>query len=206
MSAEGLLYNPALFTGKPLAVWDAAYEYVEQYRKHKSSFSSIRGHMFKFFHHCFTLEEHLELRNIVGKTHSVDDFVKVADQLKQRYQFEYEKFIAAYDDQHAKNFPVFICKPYYRPLETTVIENTSETVGEQPLKKKIKTMKKPKGPKAPKILRELCSQCPHPRGLKCDFGYCRTCCRQKSYVEKLNCVGHGFQFRSKMLKSENEKS
>ncbi|XP_027203528.2 dihydrouridine synthase 1 [Dermatophagoides pteronyssinus] len=205
MSAEGLLYNPALFTGKPLAVWDAAYDYVEQYRKHSSSFSSIRGHIFKFFHHCFTLEENLELRNIVGKTHSIDDFVKVADQLKQRYQVDYEKFIA--DDQHSKehpkNWPIFICKPYYRPLETSVIENSSKTDGEEPVKKKIKSGKKLKGPKAPKILRELCSQCPHPRGLKCDFGYCRICCRQKSFVEKLNCQGHGFRFRSK---SENEKS
>ncbi|XP_046913683.2 dihydrouridine synthase 1 isoform X2 [Dermatophagoides farinae] len=204
MSAEGLLYNPALFTGKPLAVWDAAYEYVEQYRKHASSFSSIRGHIFKFFHHCFTLEEHLELRNVVGKTHSIEDFVKVADQLKKRYHVEYEKFIAddQYTNEHPKNWPVFICKPYYRPLETRVIDNTNESVVQEPVKKKIKKEKKPKGPKAPKILPELCSQCSHPRGLKCDFGYCRICCRQKSYSEKLDCQGHGFRFLSKLLKTK----
>ncbi|KAH9528085.1 tRNA-dihydrouridine(16/17) synthase [NAD(P)(+)]-like protein [Dermatophagoides farinae] len=181
MSAEGLLYNPALFTGKPLAVWDAAYEYVEQYRKHTSSFSSI--------------QEHLELRNVVGKTHSIEDFVKVADQLKKRYHVEYEKFIA--DDQHTKehpkNWPVFI-----------FIDNTNESVVEEPVKKKIKKEKKPKGPKPPKILPELCSQCSHPRGLKCDFGYCRICCRQKSYSEKVDCQGHGF--RSKLLKSKNDNS
>lgn len=123
MSAEGLLHNPALFSGKPLTVWDAALEYIELARQHPPhSFSFVRGHLFKILHHCLLLDEHQELREVVSKTRLFEALEEVALKLKQRYQADYEQFMGEYspaaaDGPHPNpdTLPIFFCKPYYRP-------------------------------------------------------------------------------------------
>lgn len=126
MSAEGILHNPALFTGKPLTVWDASVGYLKLASQHPPPyFSYVRGHIFKILHHCLTLEEHLELRQIVSKTRLCEDLEEVAMKLKERYQTDYEQFMAERaaagadsPQPHPKTLPVFFCKPYYRPPPT----------------------------------------------------------------------------------------
>ncbi|XP_073984071.1 dihydrouridine synthase 1 [Rhodnius prolixus] len=47
----------------------------------------------------------------------------------------------------------------------------------------------------------ICKQCPNPRGLKCTSSLCKTCCRNKCYLEEADCPGHGI-----LIKTRREKA
>jgi tRNA-dihydrouridine synthase 1 len=55
MSAEGMLSNPYLFDdgGLHRPTWIAANEYLDYATVYTPPISSIRAHLFKFFHHRF---------------------------------------------------------------------------------------------------------------------------------------------------------
>ncbi|KAF7490257.1 tRNA-dihydrouridine(16/17) synthase [NAD(P)(+)]-like [Sarcoptes scabiei] len=212
MSAEGLLYNPALFTNEPLPVWEATEKYIELARKYPCPFPYIRGHVFKFFHHCLMLNEHEKLRDIVAKTHSDEDFLLVANDLRKFYWKEYQDFIQkGVFPAHPKMLPVYFCRPYYRPApnqfnspincnvpnQIVVKENcdkiieSTKSICKIKIKQKIKKKESNRRNPLP-----LCSQCKNPKGLRCDYDLCRICCRRKILNERSICVGH--RFKNKM--------
>lgn len=230
MSAEGILHNPAIFSGKPLTLWDATDEYLQLARQHPPPFFSfVRAHIFKILHHCLTMNEHADLRQVVSKTRLLESFLEVALKLKELYKTEYEQYMAEHADDdetfqpHPDTLPIFFCKPYYRPPPTKfnsknvdksdAEDDEPKPVQRQVSKRQLKRMEKSDPNKklcignivediipryVPKRVFEICTQvqCPNPRGAKCDFDFCKKCCRIKTKEDVLDCKGTSFQLVS----------
>ena len=205
MSAEGLLHNPALFTGKRVAVWTVAQQYLKLAKQYPCPLSFIRGHIFKFFYHCFTLPENEDLRERVAKAHSTDVFEDVTQQLKSRYEEIYEREAKNTNNwSDSTSVPPYICQSYIRPepkstdplmatkRSTEEEDNCGEECERRISKKKLKRMNRMVSCETQIKVgnkRILCALCPNPKGEKCDYGICRTCCRKKTYLETLDCTG-----------------
>ena len=107
-TAEGNLYNPALFAGINPPGYEIALEYLELCRRYPAPFSFIKGHIFKILHHtyaralgpppaaaacrcadkiplltgawrCISLWNHLELREIIGQAGSIDQMCRAVE-------------------------------------------------------------------------------------------------------------------------------
>lgn len=111
MSAEGLLHNPALFTPLHRPIWSMAQEYLELVLKHPCPLSFTRGHMFKLFHHCILVEENEDIRTIIAKAQTIEEFTKAVDLLRSRYAQEECQEL----DVCTFPLPFYLCQPYFRP-------------------------------------------------------------------------------------------
>ena len=118
MSAEGILHNPALFKGVHIPVWIVAKEYIELTETYPCSLSTIRGHLFKLFHPCFSLEENFYIRNILAKANSKSQFYQVIQEVKNRYHRDCEDQTMI---MSSLPVPLYLCQPYFRPLNSNYV-------------------------------------------------------------------------------------
>ncbi|XP_035227837.1 tRNA-dihydrouridine(16/17) synthase [NAD(P)(+)]-like isoform X2 [Stegodyphus dumicola] len=80
MSAEGLLHNPALFTGKNPPVWEIVDEYLKLAERYSTSIRCVRCHLFKILYLCLHQDDNV--RQILAEGSSYSDFYKVCNILK----------------------------------------------------------------------------------------------------------------------------
>ncbi|XP_063225426.1 tRNA-dihydrouridine(16/17) synthase [NAD(P)(+)]-like isoform X2 [Bacillus rossius redtenbacheri] len=116
MSAEGNLYNPALFEGRNPPAWEMALEYLDLADRHPCPTSYVRGHLFKLFQHCLSLPENFDLRAELATGSDMSEFRRTVLQLRDRYlpYHEGDKFWAS-DTGYDLVQPPWICHSYVRP-------------------------------------------------------------------------------------------
>jgi len=126
MSAEGQLYNAALFTPSPTSSVsgglhpphaDLALEYLDivSSQKTPTSPSGIKGHLFKLLRPALSHET--DLRNVLAQLHGSDlaPYYEVVREMKKRMDRDAEAAIRGDADVEGR-FPPWVAQPYVRPL------------------------------------------------------------------------------------------
>ena len=133
MSAEGNLYNPAIFMD-PTAPFEErhpridrlAREYLEIVRDLNDPLSNVvvKPHLFKIFR--VALEVHKDIRNLLGVSRESEDYENVVSMIEERIENELQKNPEVESDM----VPWYRCQPYLRPerAANTGKENTAVKV------------------------------------------------------------------------------
>lgn len=206
MSAEGNLYNPYIFESRYPACWEPALEYLDLVEQYPAPASYIRGHLFKLFHHVLCLAENQKERENLATNSTMEAFRGVACALKDRYLPYHEGHLTWREKNTDCNLelPPWLCQPYVRepPQEhmhklqhgTLQKQKYKDEDGNEISRKRSKKLKRiarrPNRTSTPKRSSDRCHDCPNPLGFKCEYKLCRQCCRNKCYVENLDCAGH----------------
>lgn len=133
MTAEGNLYNPAVFEDHYPLVWNMVEEYLTICREEApASLTAARGHLFKLYRPC--LGNFLEHRARLGEAKSFDQLSLVAEELNVLLRERY----AASDECHRVpplnnrtsgiSSPEWFCRSYIR--DRTLFFQTHEQVTE----------------------------------------------------------------------------
>lgn len=219
MSAEGNLHNPALFEGRNPMVWEMAEEYLDLVQKYPCPLSFVRAHVFKLWHH--TLQIYQELREELAKAKSLEGIIAVNNELKVKCQEEMANKKEGDKNTGDLPFPHWICQPYVRPPPKDAVKEESAMRAKRALEEeddgnteqlsKNKQKKKQRNPNKifdpsvkPKYAK--CDQCVNPKGTKCVFHLCRSCCKKQAFREMADCAGHGLLFKTKFERSAQYKS
>ncbi|KAF9132620.1 tRNA-dihydrouridine(16/17) synthase [NAD(P)(+)]-like protein [Mortierella sp. 14UC] len=119
MSAEGSLYNPAIFTPGHPESWRLAEEYLTICDELDTKIAYVRGHLFKIFRP--SLNVHVDLRSDLGLANSREDMWEVTRKLKARLIEDEEKsrqngesFEGCKDEQGFPILPHWVAQPYFR--------------------------------------------------------------------------------------------
>jgi len=236
MSAEGNLTNPAIFAGINPPVWSMCLEYLDYVSKYPCPLSFVRGHMFKMLNHVFQVRTNHDLREVIAKSHSLDEFREAVEKVRDRYIMYQQGDMEFTEPEELELFnlkhPVWICQPYVRPPPDVYLEKMrmlaekerkereelvklvgvgEKRAGEQSnqlsKKKQKKLERNPwKGVSKGRENTELCCgvSCKNPCSLKCSHARCRRCCKEKAFVENLDCEGHRVFIRRNREKAQLE--
>eukprot|EP01135_Chromosphaera_perkinsii_P000107 Nk52_evm3s32 gene=Nk52_evmTU3s32 len=208
MSAEGNLYNPALFSGEFPPCWQMASEYLELAEQYSAASSAVRAHLFKIYKPCLALFP--DLRTELAKVHSIQQFKTISERLKTRL----EEMIAnkdpviepKADDPNAKNgcyksISLWRCQPYFRHAEAPKADADAEAKPEkvekdpavvEARKKRKEARKQNMQIKKRRMEQTMCKEesCSNIRSANCEHQTCRSCCKELCATSKLNCFAH----------------
>ncbi|KAG0349801.1 hypothetical protein BGZ54_004186, partial [Gamsiella multidivaricata] len=119
MSAEGNLYNPAIFTPQHPESWHLAEEYLTICDELDTKVAYTRGHLFKIFRPSLVV--HTDLRAELGLASSREEMWAVARKLKERLiqdadasRMSGENFDGRVDGQGFPILPHWLAQPYFR--------------------------------------------------------------------------------------------
>nr|XP_022912179.1 tRNA-dihydrouridine(16/17) synthase [NAD(P)(+)]-like isoform X1 [Onthophagus taurus] len=222
MTAEGNLHNPFLFENTSPPAWIPAMEYLELVDKYPCPFSYIRGHLFKLFHHVLSISSNNQLRIRLGAANTLDQFKCIVSELKDLYQ-PYHDGKLVWDETHEKGsfnliLPPWLCQPYVRLPPEEHLKKVEEKKANEDLnskrhyedsdgnlisRKKMKKLRRinrrpPKPENCSFRSMDLCPLCKiNPLGSKCLNKLCKKCCKDKCFLEELDCPGHRVLIKTK---------
>ncbi|XP_077870018.1 tRNA-dihydrouridine(16/17) synthase [NAD(P)(+)]-like [Saccoglossus kowalevskii] len=213
---EGNLHNPALFSGLQPNICEMSEQYFIMVNKYPCPLSYIRGHLFKLWHHA--LQVHIDLRTDLARAKNLESIKQVNDELKKRCQEDMKTSNGLLNGKLP--LPYWICQPFVRtsPAESKKMKQEKSlkrplaSIGDQDRnyeglsKNQIKKrMRNPSikfdsnGQKKGKQYQK-CVNCGNPKGLRCIFELCRSCCKNKAHKMMADCPGHHLYFKSKQEK------
>ncbi|CAH1108212.1 unnamed protein product [Psylliodes chrysocephalus] len=218
MTAEGNLYNPALFLGQNPPAWIPAKEYLDLADKYPCPLSYVRGHLFKLFHHILSIPSNNNLRIRLGAANTMNQFRIIIDEIRDMYEPYHEglKLWEHSTDNYSQNIalPPWLCQPYVRDTPEDHIKKVEDkkkeaeqrekldnkreyedSEGRTISRKKMKRLRRiSRRPEKPENMHERsmekCTECVNPLGSKCLYRLCKKCCKDKCYIENLDCKGH----------------
>lgn len=117
MTAEGNLYNPAIFEEQYPLVWEMVNEYLSICRDEAhASLTAIRGHLFKMYRPC--LDSFVEERTALGVAKSFSELCEAAEKinlgLKQKYEAYDSKERPLNHSSSGATSPEWFCRSYIR--------------------------------------------------------------------------------------------
>ncbi|KAF9089294.1 tRNA-dihydrouridine(16/17) synthase [NAD(P)(+)]-like protein [Mortierella sp. AD031] len=219
MSAEGNLYNPAIFTPEHPESWKLAEEYLAICDEHDTKLAYARGHLFKIFRPSLVI--HTDLRAELGMATTREELWTITRRLKERLiqdaeasRLQGESFEGRADDQGFPILPHWLAQPYFRqPMpeqskkevgqegETDTTNTASKRTadeaaqgedGETTPSGKTKKIK----PKKTKVQANLCQsgQCLNTFSAKCMHQRCKGCCRaHQRETSVFDCEPHAIR-------------
>lgn len=117
MSAEGHLYNPAIFEGHHPRVVDMVKEYLELVHLYPTHVSFVRGHLFKLYRACLMEEPYTRFRHSLGVARSIDELRQLSIEINGMLRADEEK----------EKPPHCLCIPYVRhPKPTPTVLSSTE--------------------------------------------------------------------------------
>lgn len=173
MSAEGQLYNPALFTpalcGEPSSMLRGAHpphaalalEYLDIVKSLKThtATSAIKGHLFKIMRPALSRETDLRERlgNIKG-LNVVEEYIEVAKEMKERMERDaaeamkngkiIDDFITIEPTTGLRVLPHWLAQPYFRPFKSPTEASKRASSSAQTSHVDVKRVKLSGGPAA----------------------------------------------------------
>ncbi|GES99959.1 tRNA-dihydrouridine(16/17) synthase [NAD(P)(+)]-like [Rhizophagus clarus] len=130
MSAEGNLYNPAIFAGINPPVWQMAKEYLEICQTVPTKISYIRGHLFKIYRPA--LPYHTDIREQLAKVNTLEEMFTLSEELRKRLmktaEESKEDSEIRKDENGFKIFPYWICQPNVRTESGNSKKKKEETI------------------------------------------------------------------------------
>lgn len=125
MSAEGNLYNPAIFAGIYPKHADLALEYLEIVKSLKTAtpLVAVKGHLFKLMRPALAKET--DLRNRLGATRGgLPEYEEIIREMKSRMDEQsapfadqdVEELATIHEPSGLKLMPHWVVQPYFRPL------------------------------------------------------------------------------------------
>ncbi|ORY93252.1 dihydrouridine synthase-domain-containing protein [Syncephalastrum racemosum] len=121
MSAEGNLYNPAIFSKRdmPPYTWEMAEEYLTICRDIcPTRPGMIKGHLFKLFHPSLPI--HTDLRAKLGQSSTFEQLWDITMELKKRLKEDEERLgeedaKGQVQENGLRKYAYWRCQPYVRP-------------------------------------------------------------------------------------------
>ncbi|XP_057662058.1 tRNA-dihydrouridine(16/17) synthase [NAD(P)(+)]-like isoform X1 [Diorhabda carinulata] len=214
MTAEGNLYNPAIFMGDNPPAWIPAEEYLNLAEKYPCPLSYIRGHLFKLFQHILSISENNYLRIRLGAANTMEQFRNIVQEIRNMYEPYHNGLKIWVETTEADNqniiLPPWLCQSYVRETPENHIKKIEEKKNDNKIvnkrhyedsegntisRKKMKKLRRiNRRPEKPDNISDRpsdkCSNCVNPLGSKCLYRLCKKCCRVKCYIEDLDCKGH----------------
>ena len=199
MSAEGLLYNPSLFSSKHIPCWTICDQYIELFRKYPTHLSHAKAHFFRILHHVF--DENPGFRDSVTQSRSIDDLKNLVDNVRQLYEKSDESQVM---EMTTLPVPLYLSQPYFR--RDRVYSLSLELKRPVEISEKESESKRVKPDKKENRMQSCISCCSNARGMKCCFSMCKSCCFRNRVDDDCSrtCDSHDKKLKSKSDKKKGK--